>query len=64
MTSPERLTIDMTVMRDYIDPQRHQLAVDLFAVARAGKVGPAHAVSDLINSLETPAPRQLASRRR
>jgi hypothetical protein len=39
MTSPERLTIDMTVMRDYIDPQCHQLAVDLFAVARAGKVG-------------------------
>jgi hypothetical protein len=40
-TSPDRLTIDMTVMRDYLDPgeQRHQLAVRLFALARAGEVG-------------------------
>jgi hypothetical protein len=34
------LTIDMTVMRDYLDPsqQRHPLALELFALARSGKV--------------------------
>jgi hypothetical protein len=38
--SPERLTIDMTVMRDYLDPRRlqHQLAVELFALARSSNV--------------------------
>jgi hypothetical protein len=40
MTSRERLTIDMTVVRDYLDPARaqHQLALELFARAEAGDV--------------------------
>ncbi len=40
MSSPDRLTIDMTVMRDYLDPreQRHALALELFALARDGDV--------------------------
>jgi hypothetical protein len=36
----EQLTIDMTVMRDYLDPreQRHPLAAELFTLARHGEV--------------------------
>jgi hypothetical protein len=37
---PERLTIDATVVRDYLDPDqdRYALAVELFALARRGEV--------------------------
>jgi hypothetical protein len=40
MTSPERLTIDATVARDYLDPERerHALAAELFELARGGQV--------------------------
>jgi hypothetical protein len=40
MTSPERLTIDATVARDFLDRDRdrHALAVELFERARRGEV--------------------------
>jgi hypothetical protein len=40
VSTPERLTVDATVARDYIHPARprHALAVELFARARRGEV--------------------------
>src|SRR5438128_11787387 len=40
MPETERLTIDATVARDYVDPTRprHARAVDLFELARLGRV--------------------------
>jgi hypothetical protein len=40
MASPDRLTIDVTVARDYLDPDRdgHRLAAALFELARRGAV--------------------------
>jgi hypothetical protein len=40
VTPPERLTIDVTVARDLLDPkrERHGLATELFALAASGEV--------------------------
>jgi len=40
MSAPQRLTIDTTVARDFLDPkrERHELAKQLFVLAQAGEV--------------------------